>query len=313
MNISSLILLPNELKVNILKFLDIRDLENCRLVCKGLSPFVEERYKEIAKVVGFSIDSFANAREAVMRQFSRLKGHWSDESNRWKVIPTPINRILNSFYIPTIEEIISMLKNTVMFDKIQVWKHLQESIGQKVANDDFEIMDKLDKKVGEFEQWYPKNAEQLKTMPILNIMGKNIHFLPNIIGELTNLVSLNLGFSKIYEFPKVILNLTKLKTIKLGSNEIKKIPEEIERLSNLEHLDLSWNKLTKLPTQFWNLSKLNFLDLCGNYLNLDRQNFELMKKINEITHFYFYPQRLQGIKRSQSKELAVALNKKFRK
>ncbi|MDP1724812.1 MAG: leucine-rich repeat domain-containing protein [Alphaproteobacteria bacterium] len=112
----------------------------------------------------------------------------------------------------------------------------------------------------------PDSIGNLTNLTHLGLPNSNFTSLPNSIGNLTNLRTLLLLNNKLISLPETIGNLTQLVYLNLSGNELKSLPESIENLTKLRTLDLAGNKLKSLPESIENLIGLGFLNLTGNDL-----------------------------------------------
>ena len=81
----------------------------------------------------------------------------------------------------------------------------------------------------------------------LNINYYKIIYIPDYIGQLTNLQELYLHYNKITSIPESIRQLTNLQKLYLYNNQITIIPDSIGLLINLQILDLSYNQIKCIP------------------------------------------------------------------
>jgi len=119
----------------------------------------------------------------------------------------------------------------------------------------------------------------------LDLEGNELTFLPDWIGNLTNLKYLCLECNKLTSLPDWIGNLTNLKELNLRWNRLTFLPESIGNLTNLETLNLRGNLLTSLPESIGNLTNLKELNLRYNKLT---SLPEIDENINIISEIEFY-------------------------
>ncbi len=139
----------------------------------------------------------------------------------------------------------------------------------------------IEKWSDEFELGLPRGKKELlKVTTVTTIYGfnKEITYLPNSIGKLSNLQKLNLYGNKLKEIPNSIGNLTNLQFLSFRGNKLKEIPNSIGNLTNLQELDLCCNELTSLPNSIGNLTNLQELDLFRNKLK------EIPNSIGNLTN-----------------------------
>lgn len=105
---------------------------------------------------------------------------------------------------------------------------------------------------------FPKEICNLKLLVELCMVNQNIRFIPNCIGELTNLQILNLNYNKVGEIPASIGNLKKLEYFYLKRDQgyLSSIPEHIINLQNLKILDLTGNVIKNIPESIKSLKSL---------------------------------------------------------
>ncbi|MFW9996090.1 MAG: leucine-rich repeat domain-containing protein, partial [Candidatus Odinarchaeota archaeon] len=112
----------------------------------------------------------------------------------------------------------------------------------------------------------------------LDLGERDLHEIPNKIGQLSSLQELNLYSNQLIELPSEIGQLTNLRKLLLMENQLIELPSEIGQLTNLQKLDLMRNELTSLPAEMGQLKNLEILDLESNHLKeLPPQIGQLMK------------------------------------
>ena len=98
-----------------------------------------------------------------------------------------------------------------------------------------------------------------------NGVNEKISFLPESIGNLTNLESLYLEWNDLQELPNSFSSLTSLKNLAISNNYLSSLPY-IGSLINLTYLDLGYNQMTMLPESIENLQNLEYLYIFNNQL-----------------------------------------------
>lgn len=96
---------------------------------------------------------------------------------------------------------------------------------------------------------YP-DATFWKTIKKLNIADNELDFIPESIGNLTNLEELNASDNNLKGLPKSIGKMGKMKMLFLHRNYISSLPEEWVDLENIFVIDLYANQLKELPQGF---------------------------------------------------------------
>eukprot|EP00270_Netrium_digitus_P006105 TRINITY_DN1832_c0_g1_i2.p1 TRINITY_DN1832_c0_g1~~TRINITY_DN1832_c0_g1_i2.p1 ORF type:complete len:534 (+),score=213.40 TRINITY_DN1832_c0_g1_i2:143-1603(+) len=100
----------------------------------------------------------------------------------------------------------------------------------------------------------------------LSLEGRNLEWLPEMIGHASSLTSLDLSSNLLQSLPDSIAGLTQLQQLKLHGNLLQQLPDGIGLLFNLRCLDLSLNRLHVLPDSLVNCSALEELNLSMNKL-----------------------------------------------
>nr|MDA3816651.1 choice-of-anchor D domain-containing protein [Prolixibacteraceae bacterium] len=131
-------------------------------------------------------------------------------------------------------------------------------------------------------------------LPVNNLNG----YIPNEIGELTNLTVLNLrqnsGLSGT-SIPDSVGSLENLIELDLYNNgHSGSIPESIGNLSALEYLDLAanWNLTGSIPSSIGDMANLRNLNLRGN--NLTGNIPAEIGNLTDLNYLYLYDNQLSG-------------------
>jgi Leucine-rich repeat (LRR) protein len=88
--------------------------------------------------------------------------------------------------------------------------------------------------------------------------------LPDVIGDLGNLIELNLTQNKLQWLPARMARLCKLKALLVVDNELDHIPSFAMVLRQLQVLDLSLNRISSFPGDVGRLSGLRTFHYEGN-------------------------------------------------
>ena len=101
-----------------------------------------------------------------------------------------------------------------------------------------------------------------------NSSGVNdtIYFLPDNIGDWTELVSLYLEWNRILTLPESFSDMTSLINLYINNNVLSSLPDNLGNLENLYFLDLGYNELPLVPESICNLGNLTYLWLFNNNL-----------------------------------------------
>jgi leucine-rich repeat protein SHOC2 len=116
----------------------------------------------------------------------------------------------------------------------------------------------------------------------LSIGRKEIHILPESIGDLINLTTLALWNNQLTSLPDSIGNLTNLTTLAVHNNQLTHLPESIGNLTSLTKLALWDNQLTSLPNSIGNLTSLTWLHLTSNQLTSLPDSIGNLTNLTEI-------------------------------
>ena len=79
--------------------------------------------------------------------------------------------------------------------------------------------------------------------------GKEIHELPESIGNLSNLTELYLSGNRLENLPESLGSLSNLTRLNLWGNQLTNLPESIGNLANLTELYLDKNPLQEPPLE----------------------------------------------------------------
>ena len=125
----------------------------------------------------------------------------------------------------------------------------------------------------------PIAIKELTTLKELILRYNQINYLPEWLGNLTELEILNININNLIELPLSIGKLTNLKELLLWKNELRTLPDTIGFLKNLKKLNLRLNQLENLPSSFGNLSSLVDLNLHDNKLQYLPESFPMLKNL----------------------------------
>src|SRR5271166_5281166 len=128
----------------------------------------------------------------------------------------------------------------------------------------------------------PEVIGQLSHLQVLHAGGNKLSTLPEAIGQLSKLKWLDLSRNQLSTLPEGIGRLSQLRWLYLSRNQLSMVPEAIERLSQLEELDLSGNQLSTLPGAIGRLSRLLVLNLSGNQLSTLPEAMRSLERLNRL-------------------------------
>jgi len=133
----------------------------------------------------------------------------------------------------------------------------------------------------------PESLGDLTNLKYLFLQNNNIEQIPDTFGNLEQLKILNLSSNKVRSFPESFGNLASLEFLNLRENGLEVLPECIGQLSNLKNLQLVMNNLKTLPESIGNLQNLEILRLEMNPLEKipsSLSNLERLKKLKLVGH-----------------------------
>ena len=105
--------------------------------------------------------------------------------------------------------------------------------------------------------YIPITMANFSSLEALNLSSNYIVFLPETIQYLSSLEQLNVSNNNLIVLPDFISELTSLKSLNVSSNKISKLPVSLP--VSLTYLDLRFNNLQELPDYFSELKSLEFL------------------------------------------------------
>lgn len=144
----------------------------------------------------------------------------------------------------------------------------------------------------------PYYRENLRMPPYENIM-----FIPEEIGEFSELREVRFDSNLLSCVPISFQNLKWVEELKFSSNCFKYIPQEIFNFTNLKHIDFSYNCLTVFPERLLKLWELEMINLTGNKItSIPKEIYRLSKllvldigqnAISTIPYELMYSQKLR--------------------
>jgi Leucine-rich repeat (LRR) protein len=122
-------------------------------------------------------------------------------------------------------------------------------------------------------------ANGIDTIPVLSVAGnsngrvyslnlgdRDIHVLPECLGELTELVYLDIVGNRLTSLPESIGQLSKLEHMSAYENDIYELPAGFGGLQSLKTIYLIRNNLTRWPEVFQEIPGIEMIDVGGNHL-----------------------------------------------
>ncbi|KAJ7190728.1 hypothetical protein O6H91_09G094700 [Diphasiastrum complanatum] len=130
-----------------------------------------------------------------------------------------------------------------------------------------------------------------KSSDDLNLSGRLLPHLPELIGKLSSLKTLDLSNNSLEILPDSIAGLVNLLVLNLHANRLKALPDSIGLLPNLNVLNVSANQLRTIPESIMGCSVLKELDAGFNEIEylaisfgLGLSNLEkLSLQLNKLT------------------------------
>ncbi|KAL5826841.1 hypothetical protein ACOSQ3_018680 [Xanthoceras sorbifolium] len=111
-----------------------------------------------------------------------------------------------------------------------------------------------------------REAENGSCVERVELVDRQLRFLPEAFGKLQGIVSLNISHNQLEFIPESISGLQKLEVLNFSTNLLQSLPDSIGLLLNLKILNVSGNKLNALPESIAGCSSLVELDASFNNL-----------------------------------------------
>lgn len=106
---------------------------------------------------------------------------------------------------------------------------------------------------------------QLVNLKKLDVLNGNLEFLPESIGNLTQLETLEISHNHLTTIPQNIIDrLKNLKFLYIHNNNLTSLPDNIGQLTQLIGIDLSDNNLKSLPDSIGQLTQLVGMNIKNN-------------------------------------------------
>ena len=133
-----------------------------------------------------------------------------------------------------------------------------------------------------FRGWTEVQIEILQRTPDLiisiDLSSNLLNYLPDQIGDLSNLKCLNCSCNNLMILPNTIENLKKLQTLKANGNKLQFLPVNIGDCSSLVNLYLNENVLESIPDELSHCRKLQILKIQNNALSYLSPKLALLKE-----------------------------------
>lgn len=129
-------------------------------------------------------------------------------------------------------------------------------------------------------KFLPQELGQLSNLTQLYLASNSLVVLPQEIGSLKKLKELNVCYNALVSLPSSIGQLECLEFLFLHHNRIHTLPNEIIQLKNLKRLEINSNLLTHMVSEINQLRSLVWLDLQLNPLTT------IPSKIGELTNLH---------------------------
>ena len=99
-----------------------------------------------------------------------------------------------------------------------------------------------------------------------NGINTQLTYLPESIGDLSELVFLYLEWNSLTSLPTSFSQLSSLVSLTINNNWLTSLPSDFGNLNQLFFLDLGYNQLASVPESFCQLGSLQYLYLFNNQL-----------------------------------------------
>ena len=251
---------PNDIWIEILSYIDIKDLINLQFVNKFFYNLINSRNlltNKIDKIIPVEIkqnrlivgtkrlyDYFLhefNKKEYIqLHEIDISYKHFNTENSNFVYIPNEIGNIIHltnlEIYMLNLLEIPDVIFNLVNLTCLTFRHSKLTSISSNIKN--------------------------LTKLTYLYLNNNKLESLPSEIGNLTQLVLLNLSCNKLKTIPKEMENLNELQYLDLSRNYLYSLPLEINNLSSLWQFNLYKNWIFYLSLQF---NKVRYIEVTVSY------------------------------------------------
>ncbi len=126
------------------------------------------------------------------------------------------------------------------------------------------------------------NDRPLNTILRLDLSERQLHAIPETIGQLVNLEQLYLNNNHLNTLPPSIGQLSNLRDLVINGNDLDSLPPSLSRLTALEFLELSHNELEKLPDSFGQLNSLRKLNARHNRIDTLPSSIGNLNSLTEL-------------------------------
>jgi len=230
--------------------------------------------------------------------------------------PSVVNYLIEQHYhrFLTHEELSQVLEQILCETDWRVLKELEELTGEEFdLSSQFRPESKLNiiidgkhivgLKIKELISFLPDYIGNLSNLKILDVSVNELEILPESIGNLKNLEKMRLSANKLKTLPESIGNLESLKELDLNMNNLEDLPQSVENLKFLERLNLSYNNFKQIPAYLFNITSLTrSLSLRNNFLKLIPNSLGNLKSLkvlslsnNQLKHLPYCIRELQNL------------------
>lgn len=156
-----------------------------------------------------------------------------------------------------------------------------------------------------------------------------LNYLPDSIGDLTNLRQLTLSHNQLESLPEALCNLKMLEYLNLEENLLKTLPRCLWKCKNLKFLKLTFNPwenelapfagmregfdgdyMDEILQVIWNRSAINIF-ICGTSEDYEAFNLKqittILTKEAEINHVYFHDEKDESLLQNELSNYHLAL------
>ena len=227
-------------------------------------------FSELSKLKSLKKLYFFNSNQLLMQslppmesvtslEFSGVKGPLNLDFAKFPNIDTlKISGVEDFSTLPTS---IYSLKQLI---KLSITNTSLETLGDGISN--LVLLEDLDLGSNKITR-LPNDLHQLVNLKYLSLdRNFNLGFIPENIGDLSNLERLIFSSCNIHHIPASIFKLKKLKLLYLKHNKIETLPEKWSSLQTLKTLHLSYNNIAWVPPGLFTLPALETLAIDHNQL-----------------------------------------------